>query len=76
MSIKMLHTCIRVKDLEKSLKFYEEALELKEVKRMDFEEDKFSLVFVAPEDGSYEIELTYNYDREEPYEMGNRSRWI
>lgn len=71
MSIKMLHTCIRVKDLEKSLKFYEEALELKEVKRMDFEEDKFSLVFVAPEDGSYEIELTYNYDREEPYEMGN-----
>ena len=46
MASKMLHTCIRVKDLDKSLKFYKEALGLIETRRMDYPEYKFSLVYL------------------------------
>ena len=41
---KFLHTCVRVKDLEASLKFYKEALGFKEARRNDFPEYKFTLV--------------------------------
>lgn len=71
MNYKLLHTCIRVMDLEKSLKFYEEALGLKETRRKDFPDDKFTLVFLSDESGNYELELTYNYNPEEPYVIGN-----
>lgn len=71
MSVKMLHTCIRVMDLEKSLKFYKEALGLVETRRKEFPEYKFSLVYLSNEKGGYEVELTYNYDQETPYELGN-----
>lgn len=71
MAVKMLHTCIRVMDLEKSLKFYKEALGLVETRRKDFPEHKFTLVYLSNEIGGYEIELTYNYNPEKPYELGN-----
>ena len=71
MNYKILHTCFRVMDLEKSLKFYTEALGLKETRRKDFPEDEFTLVFLSDETGSVEIELTYNYNPEKPYEIGN-----
>lgn len=71
MSVKMLHTCIRVMDLEKSLEFYKNALGLVETRRKDFPEHKFTLVYLSNEIGGYEIELTYNYDPEKPYEIGN-----
>ena len=71
MAVKMLHTCIRVMDLEKSLKFYKEALGLVETSRKDFPENKFTLVYLSPEMGGYEVELTYNYDPEKPYDLGN-----
>jgi len=53
---------VRVKDLEKSKQFYE-LLGLKEVRRMDVEAGRFTLVFMAPE-GQEEcpVELTYNWD--------------
>lgn len=69
--MKMLHTCIRVMDLEKSLKFYKEALGLVETSRKDFPEHEFSLVYLSDESGIYELELTYNYNPEKPYELGN-----
>ncbi|MBF4694422.1 lactoylglutathione lyase [Fusibacter ferrireducens] len=71
MKYKMLHTCIRVMDLDKSLKFYQEALGLVERTRKDFPEDEFTLVFLTDEDRNYEIELTYNYNPEKPYTIGN-----
>ncbi|MBY0755000.1 VOC family protein [Clostridium sardiniense] len=71
MSVKMLHTCIRVMDLEKSLKFYKEGLGLIETRRKDFPEHKFTLVYLSNEVDGYEIELTYNYNTEKPYEIGN-----
>ena len=47
---KFLHTCVRVKDLEASLQFYQEALGFKEVRRNDFPEYKFTLVYMQLED--------------------------
>lgn len=71
MKSKLLHTCLRVMDLEKSLEFYEEAIGLRESRRKDFPEHKFTLVYLTDEDENYEIELTYNYDQEEPYVIGD-----
>lgn len=69
--MKMLHTCIRVMNLEKSLEFYKNALGLIETSRKDFPEHQFTLVYLSDVEGGYELELTYNYDPEKPYELGN-----
>lgn len=71
MALRMLHTCVRVKNLEESLRFYQEGLGLIETRRKDFPEHKFTLVYLSNELNGYEIELTYNYDVEKPYELGN-----
>ncbi|MCC5889400.1 MAG: lactoylglutathione lyase [Alkalibacterium sp.] len=68
---RMLHTCIRVKDLDKSLLFYKDVLGLKEVRRLDYPDYKFTLVYLALPGDEVELELTYNYDQEEPYDLGN-----
>lgn len=62
MSLKYLHTMVRVKNLEKSIAFYE-LLGLKETRRHESEGGRFSLIFMAPP-GQEEcpIELTYNWD--------------
>lgn len=67
--MNFLHTCIRVYDLEASIKFYE-MLGLKEVKRKDHTENGFVLVYLTDEDEKYELELTYNIGNER-YELGN-----
>lgn len=63
--MRYLHTMVRVKDLEKSMAFYE-LLGLKEIKRHDSDAGRFSLIFMAPE-GQPEcpVELTYNWDGDE-----------
>lgn len=71
MALRMLHTCVRVKNLEESLKFYKEGFGLIETNRKDFPEHKFTLVYLSNEVNGYEIELTYNYDVEKPYDLGN-----
>lgn len=71
MEFKMLHTCIRVMDLEKSLEFYKGALGLLETRRKDYPDDEFTLVYLSDSDGHFELELTYNYDPQEPYVIGN-----
>jgi lactoylglutathione lyase len=62
MKIRYLHTMVRVLDLEKSMAFFE-LLGLKEVRRIDNEAGRFTLVFMAPE-GQEEcpVELTWNWD--------------
>ena len=73
---KFLHTCVRVKDLEASLKFYKEALGFKEARSNDFPEYKFTLVYLQLEDDpDYELELTYNYDHE-AYDLGDGVRAV
>lgn len=67
----MIHTCVRVKDLDKSLSFYQDVLGMKEVRRLDYPDYKFTLVYLALPGDEVELELTYNYDQEEPYDLGN-----
>lgn len=78
--MRYLHTMVRVSDIEASLRFYRDGLGLKEVRRMENEKGRFTLIFLAspddieaaggvPETGSLPaglpcIELTYNWDPE------------
>ena len=66
---KFLHTMIRVRDLEASLRFYENVLDLKPSHRLDFED--FSLVYLRNAETDAEIELTWNRGRDEPYTHGD-----
>ena len=60
--MKYLHTMLRVRDIDASLRFYCEALGLKEVRRMENDAGKFTLVFLAADETpGAEIELTYNW---------------
>jgi lactoylglutathione lyase len=65
-----LHTMVRVSDLTQSLKFYCDALGLRELRRTENEKGRFTLVFLAaPNDEKAQVELTYNWD-EKGYEGG------
>ena len=68
--MKFLHSMIRVSDLEASLNFYVHKLGLREVKRKDVPEGKFTLIFLAAKKGEAEIELTHNWGSEEAYDNG------
>ena len=64
--MKYLHTMVRVTDLEASLDFYCNKLGLEELRRIDVEAARFSLIFLAaPGDSDAQVELTYNWDPEE-----------
>ncbi len=69
-----LHTMIRVGNLDRSVDFYTRLLGMKELRRRDVPEGKYTLVFLGYGDGNAsgggEIELTYNYGIER-YEQGN-----
>lgn len=70
--MRLLHTMLRVGNLEKSLKFYCEVLGMKLLRRKDFPGGEFTLAFVGYGDESDQavIELTYNWGVEK-YELGN-----
>ena len=71
--MKYLHTMLRVRDLEKSLKFYREGLGFRLVSRNDYPEDKFTLAFLtAPNDSDEgpKIELTHNWETDH-YDRGD-----
>ena len=70
--MKYLHTMIRISNVEKSLNFYCNGLGLIETKRIENEQGKFTLIFLAaPGDGKEELELTYNWDGDK---LGDGSR--
>ena len=69
-SLKMLHACLRVENLEASQKFYEEAFGFEVTRRKDYPEHKFTLVYMALPGDEFEIELTYNYGHG-PYVIGD-----
>ena len=63
--MKYLHTMVRVTDIDASLKFYRDALGLREVRRSEHEAGRFTLIYLAaPGDEDAQIELTYNWDPE------------
>jgi lactoylglutathione lyase len=71
--MRYLHTMVRIRNLAESLKFYCEALGLKEIRRVENEKGRFTLIFLAaPEDEARALdekapmlELTYNWDAED-----------
>ena len=68
--MKYLHTMIRVTDPAKTIAFFE-TLGLKEVRRMENEKGRFTLIFLSvPGDEGAEVELTHNWDQDEPYAGG------
>jgi len=63
--LKYLHTMVRVTDIDASLRFYRDALGLKELSRKESQQGRFTLIFLAaPGDESAQVELTYNWDPE------------
>ena len=71
--MRYLHTMVRIRDIEQSLKFYRDGLGLTEIRRVENEKGRFTLIFLAaPEDKSRALsekapmlELTYNWDPED-----------
>ncbi len=69
---RLLHTMLRVRDLDRSLDFYTRLLGMKLLRRTDFPTGAFTLAFVGygAETDSTVIELTHNWDQAEPYALG------
>lgn len=70
---RYMHTMLRVFDLEKSIDFYTRLLGMKLIRRKDFENGRFTLVFLGygEEDETTVLELTHNWDQTEPYDLGS-----
>ena len=69
---RLLHTMLRVRDLDASLDFYTRLLGMKLLRRKDYPDGEFTLAFVGYGDEADHtvIELTHNWGREEPYDLG------
>ncbi|MBU0723690.1 MAG: lactoylglutathione lyase [Alphaproteobacteria bacterium] len=72
-NFRMLHTMIRVLDLDKSIDFYTRHLGMNLLRRTDYEGGRFTLAFVGygEEKDNTVIELTHNWDQKEPYSIGS-----
>ena len=70
--MRLLHTMLRVGDLDRSLAFYTEVLGMQQLRRQDYPDGRFTLAFVGygPESEGAVIELTHNWDTP-AYELGN-----
>jgi len=70
--MRILHTMIRVTDLEKSLDFYTNIFGMQQLSRKDFPDGRFTLAFVGygSDDSNTVLELTHNWDTKS-YELGN-----
>ena len=70
--MRMMHTMIRVTDIEKSIAFYCDVLGMRLLRRMDFPEGRFTLAFVgyADESETAVLELTHNWDTD-AYQLGD-----
>lgn len=66
---KAIHSMIRVLNEERAVKFYETVFGLRVAERLDFE--NFTLVYLSNDETSFELELTINKDRTEPYDLGD-----
>ena len=66
---KMIHSMIRVLDLDRTISYYREAFGLEETDRFDF--DDFTLVYLSNAETPFELELTLNKGTTEPYDLGN-----
>ena len=72
--LKFAHTNFNVLDLNRSIKFYKEALGLSEVSRIDFGD--FILLYLGDGKSDYTLELTWRADKKTPYELGDNKTHI
>lgn len=72
MKSKYLHVNFNVFDLNRSLKFYKEALGLKEVRRKEASDGSFVLAFLEDGETQAQLELTWIRDRKTPYDLGDK----
>lgn len=66
----MVHENYNVNDLQKSMDFYEKALDLKEIRRITSKDGSFIIVYLGNGETDFELELTWLKDREKPYDLG------
>lgn len=71
-TFRLLHTMIRVRDLDRSVDFYTRLLGMRLLRRKDYPEGRFTLAFVGygSEEEATALELTFNWDQAGPYEIG------
>ena len=72
MMFQFNHFNFNILDLERSLKFYEEALDLKPVREKNASDGSYKLVFLGDGGTDFQLELTYLVDRTEPYDLGEQ----
>jgi len=70
MKFTFAHNEMHVLDLDRSLKFYKEALGLEEVRRRDARDGSFTLAFLSDGTSEHRLELTWMRDRDKPYDLG------
>ncbi|MCP5492786.1 MAG: lactoylglutathione lyase [Chlamydiales bacterium] len=70
--MRLLHTMIRVGNLERSIAFYKDVMGMKLLRKKDYPEGKFTLAFMGygDEENSHCLELTYNWDKDH-YDLGS-----
>lgn len=71
MKFKMYHENYNVFDLNRSMEFYEKALGLKEIRRVEAKDGSFIIVYVGNDTTDFQLELTWLRDRTEPYNLGD-----
>lgn len=71
MKFKMIHENYNVFDLERSLKFYDEALGLTEKRRKEAADGSYVIVFLGNDQSEFEMELTWMRDMDRPYNLGD-----
>lgn len=72
MESKAIHRCLHVLDLQKSLDFYEQALGMTEIRRMGPKDGSWVNAFIGNDGSGFQLELTWNRGRTEPYDNGGR----
>ena len=70
MKFKMVHENYNVQDLQRSMDFYEKALDLHEVRRKTAADGSFIIVYVANDEADFELELTWLAEHPQPYDIG------
>jgi len=76
MKFTIAHTNINVKDLEKSLAFYDRALGMAEARRHTAADGSFTIAFLTDGSSAHQLELTWLRDKEGPYNLGDNESHI
>jgi lactoylglutathione lyase len=76
MTFTIVHNNINVLDLDKSVKFYEDNLGLKVVRRVEPEDGSFRIAFLENGNSTHQLELTWLRDKKEPYDLGDNEMHI